>query len=108
VATPAPAEEGAPFSLRRHPPFTAFWSMRAASTVAYEMQAVAIGWQVYDLTGSALALGLIGLAQFVPAFAFGLFAGHIADRFDRRRVVRFCQSVEALMLAMLAVGSATR
>jgi len=107
VATPAPAEEGAPFSLRRHPPFTAFWSMRAASTVAYEMQAVAIGWQVYDLTGSALALGLIGLAQFVPAFAFGLFAGHIADRFDRRRVVRFCQSVEALMLAMLAVGSAT-
>ena len=107
MATPAPAEEGAPFSLRRHPPFTAFWSMRAASTVAYEMQAVAIGWQVYDLTGSALALGLIGLAQFVPAFAFGLFAGHIADRFDRRRVVRFCQSVEALMLAMLAVGSAT-
>jgi MFS family permease len=81
--------------------------MRAASTIAYEMQAVAIGWQVYDLTGSALALGLIGLAQFVPGFAFGLVAGHIADRFDRRRVVRFCQSVEAVVLAMLALGSAT-
>lgn len=81
--------------------------MRAASTIAYEMQAVAIGWQVYDLTGSALALGLIGLAQFVPGFAFGLFAGHIADRFDRRRVVRFCQTIEASVLALLALGSAT-
>jgi MFS family permease len=107
VTTPASAEEGAPFSLRHHPPFAAFWAMRAASTIAYEMQAVAIGWQVYDLTGSALALGLIGLAQFVPGFAFGLVAGHIADRFDRRRVVRFCQSVEAVVLAMLALGSAT-
>ena len=107
MATPAPAEEGAPVSLRRHPPLAAFWAMRAASTIAYEMHAVAIGWQVYDLTGSALALGLIGLAQFVPAFAFGLFAGHIADRFDRRRVVRFCQMLEACVLAMLALGSAT-
>jgi MFS family permease len=106
VATPASAEEAAPFSLRRHPPFAAFWTMRAASTVAYEMQAVAIGWQVYDLTGSALALGLVGLAQFVPAFAFGLFAGHIADRFDRRRVVRLCQTIEASVLALLALGSA--
>jgi MFS family permease len=106
VETPIEAEGGAAFSLRRHPPFAAFWAMRAASTVAYEMQAVAIGWQVYDLTGSALALGLIGLAQFVPGFAFGLFAGHIADRFDRRRVVRFCQTIEASVLALLAVGSA--
>jgi MFS family permease len=105
VATPADAEEGAGFSLRRHPPFAAFWAMRAASTIAFEMQAVAIGWQVYDLTQSALALGLIGLAQFVPGFAFGLFAGHIADRFDRRRVVRFCQTIEAGVLALLAVGS---
>jgi MFS family permease len=80
--------------------------MRAASTIAYEMQAVAIGWQVYDLTGSALALGFIGLAQFVPGLAFGLFAGHIADHFDRRRVVRFCQTVEASVLALLALGSA--
>jgi len=78
--------------------------MRAASTIAYEMQAVAIGWHVYDLTGSALALGLIGLAQFVPGFAFGLFAGHIADRVDRRRVVRFCQTIEASVLALLALG----
>jgi MFS family permease len=107
VATPVEAEEGTSFSLRRHPPFTAFWALRAASTVAYEMQAVAIGWQVYDLTGSALALGLIGLAQFVPGFAFGLFAGQIADRFDRRRVVRFCQTTEACVLAVLALGTGT-
>jgi hypothetical protein len=69
------ALEETSFWLRRHRPFASFWGMRAASTVAYEMQAVALAWQVYHLTGSALALGLIGLAQFVPGIALGLIAG---------------------------------
>jgi hypothetical protein len=54
--------EAKPQSLQRHPPFALFWCARVATTIAFQMQAVAIGWQVYDLTGSALDLGLIGLA----------------------------------------------
>jgi MFS family permease len=73
--------------------------------MAYQMQAVAIGWQVYDFTGSALALGLVGLTQFIPGFALSLVVGQIADRYDRRRVLRLCQGVEALATAALALGS---
>ncbi|HJV65273.1 MAG TPA: hypothetical protein VJ550_06045, partial [Geomonas sp.] len=49
-----------------HPPFRRFWSARLASTLAYQMQGVAVGWQIYALTGSAWYLGLVGLAQFLP------------------------------------------
>lgn len=93
-------------SLRRHPPFALFWSARVASTIAFQMQAVAIGWQIYALTGSALDLGLVGLAQFIPGFALSLIVGQIADRFDRRLILRLCQTIEALTIAMLALATA--
>jgi hypothetical protein len=92
-------------SLMRHPPFARFWCGRVATTIAFQMQAVAIGWQVYDLTGSALDLGLIGLAQFVPGFALALIVGQIADRYDRRLILRLCMAVEALATVALALGS---
>lgn len=94
-----------PVLLRRHLPFALFWWGRVATTMAFQMQAVAIGWQVYDFTGSALDLGLVGLTQFVPGFALSLVVGQIADRYDRRRVLRLCQGVEALAAAALALGS---
>src|SRR6185503_5103365 len=56
-----------PLSLRSHRPFVLFWFARTFASVALQMQVVAVGWQVYELTGSALDLGLVGLAQFVPA-----------------------------------------
>lgn len=92
--------------LMRHPPFARFWWARVATTIAFQMQAVAVGWQVYDLTGSAFDLGLVGLAQFVPGIALALIVGHIADRYDRRLVLRLCQGVEALTVAALAFASA--
>jgi MFS family permease len=76
-----------------------------ATSVAFQMQAVAVGWQMYDLTGSAWYLGLVGLAQFLPMFLLTLVVGHVADRYDRRRVVRICQTVEALGAAFLALAS---
>ena len=76
-----------------------------ATTLAFQMQAVAIGWQVYDLTGSALDLGLVGLAQFIPGFALSLLVGHIADRYDRRLILRICMAVEALATLALALAS---
>jgi MFS family permease len=103
---PASADAAAdPVSPLRRPPFALFWWGRVATTIAFQMQAVAIGWQVYDFTGSALDLGLVGLTQFIPGFALTLAVGQIADRYDRRLVLRLCQGVEALVAAALALGS---
>ena len=59
-------------------------------TVANQMLMVALGWQMYDLTGSAWDLGLVGLYQFVPALLLVLVAGHVNDRYDRRLVLASC------------------
>jgi len=93
-------------SLRRQRSFVLFWCARVAATSAFQMQAVAIGWQIYDLTGSALDLGLVGLVQFVPVVILALVVGHVADRYDRRLVVRVAQLVEAAAAVGLAIGSA--
>ncbi|MBE7203576.1 MAG: MFS transporter [Parafilimonas terrae] len=66
--------------------FRQFGAARFLSGLAYQMQAVAIGWFVYDLTHSALALGLVGLAGFLPAILCALITGHVADAYDRRLV----------------------
>ncbi|MBV9748140.1 MAG: MFS transporter, partial [Acetobacteraceae bacterium] len=76
------------------------------SMLGYQMTGVAIGWDVYAKTGSAYALGMIGLAQFLPMALLMLVAGHVADRYERRRVVALCQAVEAATLLFLALGSA--
>ena len=73
--------------------------------MAYQMLSVGVGWHVYELTDSALDLGLVGLAQFIPSFLLVLVAGHVADRFDRRRVLQACVVVEALAAGGLALGS---
>jgi len=92
--------------IGRHRPFQFFWLARVLSTVALQMLVVAVGWQVYALTGSALDLGLVGLAQFIPAFVLVLLAGHVADRYDRSVVLRLCQIIEGLAAAGLALGTA--
>lgn len=91
--------------IRQYRPFVLFWCARAAASLALQMQVVAVGWQVYDMTGSALDLGLVGLAQFVPAFLLVLIAGAVADRYDRGRVVRISQMVEGSAALMLAIGT---
>ena len=93
-------------SLTRHQPFVLFWLARIATTVALQMQAVAVSWQMYDLTGNPLDLGLVGLTQFIPAALFVLIAGHFADRHDRRLIVRTCQLVAGVAVATLAAGTA--
>jgi MFS family permease len=95
---------GAPVLWRG--PLLQFWIARVASAVAWQMLAVAVGWQVYELTNDPLALGLVGLAQFIPAILLLLVAGHVADRYDRRRVTTLAQIIEALAAALLAFGTA--
>src|SRR5690242_12082259 len=92
-------------ALLRQPSLIFFLLSRSLSRFSSQIGAVAIGWQIYDLTGSAFDLGLVGLIQFVPVVGLALVVGHVADRYDRRLVVRAAQLVEAVAAACLAVGS---
>jgi MFS family permease len=93
-------------SLLRHRQFLLFWLARTSTTVALQMQAVAVSWQMYELTRDPFDLGLVGLTQFVPAALLVLVAGHAADRYDRRAIVRGCQFLAGLAVALLAAGTA--
>lgn len=76
--------------------FRLFAGSRLLWGTALQMQNVAVGWLIYDLTRSAWALGLAGLAAFLPAILFSLVTGHVADRFDRRLVVSIAFALAAL------------
>src|SRR6266567_1587875 len=104
---PAPSDSLAapPAALLQHRSFVAYWCARTATNGAYQMQAVAVGWQIYELTGSAFDLGLVGLVQFFPVVVLGLLVGHVADRYDRRVVVGTCQIIKALAAAVFALGT---
>jgi MFS family permease len=93
--------------LLQQRPFVLFWLARLASSMGYQMLALVIGWQVYQLTNSALDLGLVGLIQFVPAVVLTLLIGHAADRYDRRSIIRAAQSVNALAALILTVAMLT-
>ena len=94
-------------SVLRHKPFASFLFARVSSSIAFQIQGVAVGWQIYALTGSAFYLGLVGLAQFLPMFLLTLVAGHVADRYDRRLIARLCEVVEGLAAGALALCTFT-
>ncbi|HET6837387.1 MAG TPA: MFS transporter [Gemmatimonadales bacterium] len=91
-----PAARHDPYAALRIPNFRWFISSLLAMTVATQIQAVVVAWQIYDLTRDPLSLGLIGLAEAVPFIGCALFAGHLADRVDRLRI-----SVAALLVLLL-------
>jgi MFS family permease len=84
-----------------HPNFALFLSSRWFVVMAQEMQSVAVGWQVYDITKRPLDLGLVGLAQFLPGFLLFLISGHAADRFDRRKLLVLCYGGYAVCSGLL-------
>jgi MFS family permease len=94
-------------ALLRHRSFLLFLVSRSFSRFSSQIAAVAIGWQVYDLTGSAFDLGMVGLVQFLPTLLLVFVAGHVADRYERKRVVQVCQLAEALTALFLAWGAYT-
>lgn len=81
------------------------WLARLASVAASQMLMVAVGWQMYDLTGSAWDLGLVGLLQFAPALALALPAGHLIDRHHRGHMVALCLAVQTGIALLLAAGA---
>jgi len=93
------------FSVLAHRNFRNFLIARFFTTFTMMMMSVAVGWQVYDLTKSPFALGIVGLAQFVPAFLLTLPGGLAADRFERRKVMLFGVSMELVVaLTLLAIS----
>jgi MFS family permease len=92
-------------TLLRQPSFLFFLLSRSLTRFASQIGAVAIGWQIYDITGSAFDLGMVGLVQFLPTALLVFVAGHAADRFERKRVVQLCQLAEAATAVFLCWGS---
>ena len=102
MSTVMPASAGALLTQRS---FLLFLLSRSLSRFSSQIGAVAIGWQIYELTGSALDLGMVGLVQFLPTALLVFVAGHAADRYERKRVMQACQLVEALTALFLSWGS---
>ncbi|MGE0178477.1 MAG: MFS transporter, partial [Sphingomonas sp.] len=98
--------DGSPFQFRD---YRAFWLARLTSTIANTMLVVVIGIHVYDIARETMSireasfwLGMVGLAQFLPLFLLVLAAGYVADRIDRRLIVRLCLATELACAATLA------
>ena len=90
----------------RYPAFVLFQTARCLVVFALEMQAVAVGWQVYEITHRPLDLGLVGLAQFLPGIVLFLPAGHVADIFDRRKVLIACEAGFGICFLLLLLLTA--
>ena len=84
-----------------YPDFVLYQLARLLIVSSLEMQSVAVGWQVYEMTRRPLDLGLVGLAQFLPGILLFLASGHAADRFERRRLILVCQIAFAICSAFL-------
>ena len=97
------APDGAPLWAQKA--FMQLWLARLFGVSAGQMLMVAIGWQMYELTGSAWDLGLVGLVQFAPALMLVLPAGHVIDRHHRGRIVALCMALQVLCALLLCVAS---
>ena len=86
--------------------FCIFWCVRFLGISAYQILTVAVAWQLYDITSSALDLGLFGLFQFLPALVFALPAGQAVDRYNRVHIVTLCLIVQAGVGACLYLTTA--
>jgi MFS family permease len=93
---PAPGERRTSVDAFRHRDFTLYWLARVLGGLAIEMQIVAVGWQVYAISGEALDLGLVGLAQFAPFLILFPFSGMAADRLPRKRILAACTTIQTL------------
>ncbi len=92
--------------LLSHQPFVRFWLARLAGILATQMLMVALAWHMYEITGSAWDLGLVGLFQFVPALILTLPAGQIVDRFHKVHIYATCMLVQTAVAGLLVWGTA--
>lgn len=105
IPPPMTAPRHDPYVSLRIPDFRWFLIALTTMTVAVTMRGIVVGWQVYAITHDPLSLGLIGLAEALPFIAVALFAGHIADRTDRRRITLIAMTVLLACAAALVLLS---
>ncbi len=91
-----------------YPSFRFFWLTTLCGSFAAQIMSVSVGWQIYDLTGEAYLLGLVGLAQFLPALLLVLVTGLAADRFPRRRIIQIAFAVETACAGALFLLAGAR
>lgn len=97
----APSGASGPYEVLRLPEFRRYVAARLLTTLGQQVFALAVAWQVFELTKDPLALGLIGLAEVVPAVGLALFAGHVTDRSDPRGLVLLSLSMSGLVAVFL-------
>lgn len=90
-----------PYSALRFPEFRAYVSMRFFLTFAYQIQAVIIGWHIYQLTKDPLSLGLIGLTEAIPAITISLYGGYLADKSDKKKLLAWVIAAMTIFSAVL-------
>jgi MFS family permease len=95
-----------PDSIFHNRSFALFWLSRVCASIAVQMQSLAVGWQIYNLTDSPFDLGLVGLMQFLPLVSLMLVAGQVADRYSRQLIVQLSLAVTGASVAVLAIGTA--
>ena len=101
---PSPGQD--PYAVLRNRDFVLYLVGRLVASVGQQMLTVAVGWELYERTHSALALGLVGLTQMLPMLLFTLPAGHVADNFDRKRIIVLMNLVIACASVGLTIISA--
>jgi MFS family permease len=102
-SSPGPRREG--FGAFAVPGFGRFWAGSVSSILGQQMVSVAMGWELYEITGSATVLGFVGLAHAIPIVGLALWSGSLADRYNRRKIVLVAQSLMffcAITLAMVS------
>jgi MFS family permease len=101
--TPEPALAHDPYAVLRNPQYRLFVAARLCMTLALQIQAVVVGWQIYAITKDALSLGLIGLTEAIPSIVVALYAGHVADHTSRKKIIVTCVLVLLVCSAGLLV-----
>src|ERR1700754_287119 len=94
-----------PYAAIRIPEFRLYILMRFCTTLAIQIQSVVVAWQVYEITKDPLSLGLIGLAEAIPSIGVSLYAGHVADVVQRKKIIITC--VTTLLACSAALLSFT-
>ena len=95
------------YAALRLPAFQRYFAGNTVLVLGWQMQAVAVGWEVYELTDSALHLGYVGLVQFLPLVALAIVAGHVTDTYNRKHVLMVALALNAMADAGLAWNSAS-
>ena len=102
------AQPESPYAVLRSRDYLLFLTSRFVASFGQQMLTVAVGWELYERTGSALALGLVGLAQMAPMILFTLPAGHVADNYNRKRIIMAMTLLMVICSLGLTLVSALR